>query len=50
MAFGCVSTWFTTSFPRFEVLAARVTIMPAAVEVMRAGIWLTSPSPIVRIV
>ena len=50
IAFGCVKIWVITSLPRFDSLAALVTMMPAAVEVRRAGIWLTRPSPMVKMV
>ena len=38
--------FFTSSF-RFPSEAARVTIMPVAVEIIRAGSWETRPSPTV---
>ena len=42
------SSCFATSMPRFESasLAARVTMMPVAVEIRSAGICATRPSPI----
>ena len=39
-----------TSWLSSDSEAARLTTMPAAVEMIRAGIWATSPSPTVRIV
>jgi hypothetical protein len=36
------------SCPKSEVAAARDTMTPVAVEKSKAGIWDTSPSPIVR--
>ena len=40
-----MSSWLSS-----DSEAARLTTMPAAVEMIRAGIWATSPSPTVRMV
>ena len=47
MARGWKKTWLVISLPRLDSLPARVTMMPAAVEMIRAGIWVTRPSPTV---
>ena len=38
----------TMSCPRLPSEAARVTMIPVAVEISNAGIWLTNPSPTVN--
>ncbi len=50
MAWGWRRNWRLSSLPMLNSEAARLTMMPAAVEMMRAGIWETRASPMVRIV
>ncbi len=50
MASGCAANCLVTSSPRVELEAARVTIMPVAVEIISAGTCETSPSPTVAMV
>jgi hypothetical protein len=50
IARGCAVSSRPRSTPRLLSEVVRVIMMPAAMEVMRAGIWETRPSPIVRIV
>ncbi len=40
--------WEAMSLPRSFSEVARVTMMPVAAEMSRAGIWATRPSPTVR--
>ena len=49
-AFGWAKIWFTMSWPRGFALSlpTRVTMTPEVIEIRSAGIWLTRPSPIVR--
>ena len=47
---GLEKSWPTTSRLKSVDDDDRVTISPAASEVKKAGIWLTSPSPIVSLV
>ena len=46
---GLPNNWLVTSMPRLRSVsdAARVTIMPVAVEMSSAGIWEVKPSPTV---
>ncbi len=44
---GSAAIWLVSWWPRLELAAARVTIMPVAEDMRRAGIWVTSPSPTV---
>ena len=39
--------WPEMSLPRSDSLDERVTMMPMAVEIRRAGVWAARPSPIV---
>ena len=45
---GSWTSWRDRSWPKEPSEAARVTMMPVAVEISSAGIWVTIPSPIVR--
>ena len=47
---GRTKSWPATSVPRSASAAARVTKMPAAVEMISAGSCCTRPSPTVKIV
>ena len=49
-ALGLAKSCPSISSPRFFLLLVRVTIRPAASDTMKAGIWLTSPSPMVSLV
>lgn len=49
MARGWALNCPITSMFRLPSDTERVTIMPVAVEIIREGIWDTSPSPMVRI-
>ncbi len=44
-ALGLANSWLRISSPRLVLLLVRVTIRPAASETMKAGTWLTRPSP-----
>ncbi len=44
---GWLTIWLARSWPRFDSPTERVTMMPVAVEISSAGIWLTRPSPTV---
>ena len=44
---GSCTSWRERSWPNEPSEAARVTMMPVAVEISSAGIWVTMPSPIV---
>ena len=48
--FGLANSWASISLPRSLLLLVRVTIRPAPSEMTNAGIWLTSPSPMVSLV
>ena len=48
MALGWALNWPSTSVFKLPSDTDRVTIMPVAVEIIRDGIWDTSPSPMVR--
>ena len=50
MTRGFSSSCDVTSLPRSVPDAARVTMMPAAVEISSAGICETRPSPMVSVV
>ena len=45
---GSWTSWRVRSWPNEPSDAARVTMIPVAVEISSAGIWVTMPSPIVR--
>ena len=47
MARGWAANWVMTSLLRLPSDTDRVTIMPVAVEIIRAGSWETRPSPMV---
>ena len=47
MARGWALNWPMTSLFRLPSDTDRVTIIPVAVEIIRAGIWDTRPSPMV---
>ena len=44
----CRENWLVRSCPKVASETARVTMMPVAVEMRRAGSWVTRPSPMVR--
>ena len=46
-ACGCARNWEETSVFRLPSDTERVTIIPVEVEISSAGIWETSPSPMV---
>ena len=47
MARGWALNWLMTSVFRLPSETERVTIIPVAVEIIRAGSWETRPSPMV---
>ena len=46
-AFGCAVSCLVMSRPKSDSLAARVTMIPVAVEIKSAGTCVTMPSPTV---
>ena len=44
---GWLTSCLVRSWPRFASPTERVTMMPVAIEISRAGIWETRPSPTV---
>ena len=44
---GLANSWLAICWPMSWSVATRETMTPAAVEMTRAGIWATRPSPIV---
>ena len=48
--FGCRKSCCVRVVPRLSFSAERVTKIPAAVEITKAGICETKPSPILRMV
>jgi hypothetical protein len=40
-------SWVEAELPRSDSAFERVTMMPVATAMSRAGIWVTSPSPMV---
>ena len=47
---GLPKICFWTSVPKRSSVLARVTIIPPEMDIMRAGITVTRPSPMVRVV
>ena len=48
-AFGTPNSWLTNVVPKSASLLPLVTRIPVESEISREGIWLTRPSPMVRI-